>query len=898
METRRFLSPFLALICVAAGLIGLAVLAIGITIWGLRSDAIDAASKDAGNLALVIAEQTRRSIEPLDTILGEIQEYAIALGIETPDDFRRMFHTEHMFLVLKNRLAFLSHAAVISLTDISGQLVNSTRRWPTYSVNFADRDFVRHLQTSDTREMFVSVPVTARTTGTWTIYFSKRVYGTGGGFAGIATVGIDLSYFEKAYGSFASLPRQSFLFMRRDGTVLVRYPESKIRAGQQMPPQSPWYKAAERGGFYRSPGYFGSGPFLVAVRPVGKYPLNVNVAMLESAALSTWTRRAIFIVIGTLLAVLCSVFLLKSLFSQFRRLSRSEASLAEREAWLAEKSSQLESTNLRLDAALNNMSQGLCMFDKHERLVVCNERYLRMYGVEDLVKPGCILSELLHARASAGSFSGKVDQYISSLRERLTDGKDLYLTSALEDGRVIAVLNQPMVDGGWVATHEDITERQRAEAQIAHMAHHDALTDLANRVLFRKKMEEAQTWLRLRDEQFAIFIFDLDLFKAVNDSLGHPVGDALLRAIAQRLQACVGEHDTVGRLGGDEFAIIQRAQGDQKQCATALAHTLLEKITAPYDIDGNRIVIGISIGIALAPRDGEDASQLLKNADLALYRAKSDGRNGFRFFESEMDNEARLHRALEVDLRNALTQGEFEMYYQQVVDIASLRACGAEALVRWNHPRRGLIRPDDFIPMAEEIGLVIPLGEWILRKACSEAANWPKHLKLAVNLSPVQFRCGKLVEIVSAALASTGLPAERLELEITESVLLQKDAENIAVLHELTKLGVSIVLDDFGTGYSSLSYLRMFPFHKIKIDKSFVAELPYRPDCGAIVCAMTTLGQSLDIVTTAEGVETWEQLKLLRAAGCTQAQGYLFSRPRPARDLDFEPLPEWRMNAA
>jgi diguanylate cyclase (GGDEF)-like protein len=404
--------------------------------------------------------------------------------------------------------------------------------------------------------------------------------------------------------------------------------------------------------------------------------------------------------------------------------------------------------------------------------------------------------------------------------------------------------------------------------------------------------------LRLRDEQFAIFIFDLDLFKAVNDSLGHPVGDALLRAIAQRLQACVGEHDTVGRLGGDEFAIIQRGQGDQKQCATALAHTLLEKITAPYDIDGNRIVIGISIGIALAPRDGEDASQLLKNADLALYRAKSDGRNGFRFFESEMDNEARLHRALEVDLRNALTQGEFEMYYQQVVDIASLRACGAEALVRWNHPRRGLIRPDDFIPMAEEIGLVIPLGEWILRKACSEAANWPKHLKLAVNLSPVQFRCGKLVEIVSAALASTGLPAERLELEITESVLLQKDAENIAVLHELTKLGVSIVLDDFGTGYSSLSYLRMFPFHKIKIDKSFVAELPHRPDCGAIVCAMTTLGQSLDIVTTAEGVETWEQLKLLRAAGCTQAQGYLFSRPRPARDLDFEPLPEWRMNAA
>jgi diguanylate cyclase (GGDEF)-like protein len=898
MGTRIFLSPFQALICVAAGLIGLAVLAIGLTIWGLRSDAIEASAKDAGNLALVIAEQTSRSIEPLDAILGEIQEHSIALGIETAEDFRRMLASEHVHLLLKNKLAFLSHAAVIALTDVTGQRINSTRRWPPASASFAERDFVKHFQSGEARGLFVSLPSVSKTTGQWTIYFSKPVYGTGGAFTGVATVGIELSYFEKVYGSLASLPGQSFLFLRRDGTVLVRYPEAKLRAGQRMPHYAPWHQLAERGGFYRSPGYFGAGPFLVAVRPVGHYPLNINVATLESAALATWSRRATLIVIGTLLAVLCSVFLLKALFSQFRRLSESETSLAEREGWLADKSHELERTNLRLDAALNNMSQGLCMFDKNERLVISNERYLRMYGIENAVQPGCSLRELLHARLFAGSFCGKVDQYISSLRERLTEGKDLYLTSSLDDGRVIAVLNQPMPDGGWVATHEDITERQRAEEQIAHMAHHDALTDLANRVLFRKKMEEAQTWLKLRNEEFAIFIFDLDLFKAVNDSLGHPVGDALLRAIAQRLEGCVGEHDTVGRLGGDEFAIIQRAQEDQKQGATALAETLLEKITAPYEVDGHRIVIGISIGIALAPKDGEDASQLLKNADLALYRAKSDGRNGYRFYELEMDAEARLHRALEIDLRNALARGEFEMHYQLVVDIASLRSCGAEALVRWRHPQRGLIRPDDFIPVAEEIGLVTPLGEWILRKACSDAANWPSPLKLAVNLSPVQFRCGKLVEIVSDALAASGLPPERLELEITESVLLQKDAENIAVLHELAKLGVCIVLDDFGTGYSSLSYLRMFPFHKIKIDKSFVAELPHRPDCGAIICAMMTLGQSLDIITTAEGVETWEQLKLLRAAGCSQAQGYLFGRPRPAPDLDFEPLPEWRTNAA
>jgi diguanylate cyclase (GGDEF)-like protein len=444
-----------------------------------------------------------------------------------------------------------------------------------------------------------------------------------------------------------------------------------------------------------------------------------------------------------------------------------------------------------------------------------------------------------------------------------------------------------MCNGGWLSTHEDITDRQRSEMRIAHMAHYDALTDLPNRVLFKEKMEEALAGLKHADDGFALFIFDLDLFKAVNDSLGHPIGDALLQAIAVRLRGCTDHRHTIGRLGGDEFAIIQTMDGDQKRGAIGLAETLLQTICAPYEIDGHPIVIGISIGMALAPNNGDDASQLLKNADLALYRAKSGGRNGYRFFEPEMDRAAHLQHALEIDLRNALSRDEFDVHYQLIIDIASQQPCGAEALVRWRHPQLGLLSPDRFIPIAENIGLIVPLGEWILRRACMEAAKWPTTIKLAVNLSPVQFGSPRLVDAVSESLARSGLAPERLELEITESVLLQKDAGNLFMLERLSALGVGIVLDDFGTGYSSLGYLRMYKFSKIKIDKSFVAELPRRDDCAAIVCAVTGLARSLGIGTTAEGVETWEQFELLRAAGCNQAQGFLFSRPGALRELDF-----------
>ncbi|MBZ8133192.1 bifunctional diguanylate cyclase/phosphodiesterase [Afifella sp. IM 167] len=430
----------------------------------------------------------------------------------------------------------------------------------------------------------------------------------------------------------------------------------------------------------------------------------------------------------------------------------------------------------------------------------------------------------------------------------------------------------------------DVTERRKAEAQVKHMAHHDALTDLPNRLLFRSRLEADLARSRRLGRSLAVLCLDLDHFKSVNDTLGHPVGDKLLQAVAGRFNRNLREMDFVARLGGDEFAIIQTDLQDSGD-ASGLAARLIEAIGAPFEIDGHQIAVGTSVGIAFAPCDGDEPDTLLKNADTALYRAKADGRGAYRFFEPGMDARLQARRALELDLRTALAKDEFELYYQPQLDVDTQRVTGFEALLRWRHPVRGMVSPADFIPVAEEIGLIVQLGEWVLRRACAEATCWPEPIKLAVNLSPVQFKSNRLVETVIDALATSGLQPGRLELEITESVLLHGSASNLAVLKELKDLGIRISMDDFGTGYSSLSYLQKFPFDKLKIDQSFVRELSDRPEAMAIIRAVTGLGRSLRMLTTAEGVETPEQLEKLRREGCNEVQGYLFSKPRPAHEL-------------
>jgi diguanylate cyclase (GGDEF)-like protein len=430
---------------------------------------------------------------------------------------------------------------------------------------------------------------------------------------------------------------------------------------------------------------------------------------------------------------------------------------------------------------------------------------------------------------------------------------------------------------------EHLAARQKLEAQLTHMAHHDGLTALPNRVLFRQEMERELARAR-GGETVAVLCIDLDHFKRVNDTLGHAAGDALLQGAADRLRACVRETDIVARLGGDEFAIVQ-LQADQPRAATVLAERLIADLSRPFDIEGHQVVVGASVGIALAPSDGTEADQLMKSADMALYRAKADGRGVLRYFESEMDAKMQARRALELDLRKALVEHEFELFYQPIVDLKSNRVSGFEALLRWNHPTQGLISPADFIPIAEDMGLITPLGEWVLRQACREAAGWPERVKVAVNLSPAQFKSKALALVVTTALADSGLAPDRLELEITESVLLQDNDTVRGILHQLRALGVRISMDDFGTGYSSLSYLRSFPFDKIKIDQSFVRDMGQHDDSIAIVRAVAGLGRNLGMSTTAEGVETNEQLGRLREEGCTEVQGYLFSRPLPASEV-------------
>jgi diguanylate cyclase (GGDEF)-like protein len=539
---------------------------------------------------------------------------------------------------------------------------------------------------------------------------------------------------------------------------------------------------------------------------------------------------------------------------------------------------------LLLDTVLNNMSQGVLMFDPGTRMVFCNQRYIEMYRLSpEIVKPGCTLRDLLDHRSAVGTFAGDPESYVAKVLADVAEGRTANDIVKSGDGRVFSIVNKPMAGGGWLATHEDITERQRAEERIAHMARHDALTDLPNRALLRERLEYELKRVK-RGECLAVLCLDLDHFKSVNDTLGHPIGDELLKVVAERLRRCTREHDTIARLGGDEFAIIMTAM-EKPSDAAILSRRVRDSITKPYDLDGHQIVADISIGISVAPVDASEPDQLLKNADMALYGAKADGRGAYRFFEPEMDARMQQRRELEMDLRKALANAEFELYYQPLVDLQNNGITGFEALLRWHHPVRGLISPADFIPIAEETGLIIPLGEWVLRRACEETASWPGDLKVAVNLSPSQLKSKNLVEVVTSALAESGMAATRLQLEITESVLMQNTFATLATLHQLRALGVQIAMDDFGTGYSSLSYLRSFPFDKIKIDRSFIEDLSNGAEPLAIVRAIASLAKSLSMVSTAEGVETLQQLEKLQGVGCTEMQGYVFSQARPAEDI-------------
>ncbi len=569
-----------------------------------------------------------------------------------------------------------------------------------------------------------------------------------------------------------------------------------------------------------------------------------------------------------------------------------EKTIADHFAALNRKNIELDQAAEQLEVALNHMGRGLSMFDAEQRLVVCNKVYRDIYGLpESITQPGASLADILRYDTVSGTNSDSAEAFkqaetwLEDLKHKLARGDTFSELQPLGDGRILNVTFLPLARGGWVNVQEDITEKRRAEAKLDHMARHDALTGLPNRILLRENLDRILTGSR-RHRDFAVLCLDLDAFKGVNDTLGHAMGDALLKDVAARLTRCVRDEDVVARLGGDEFAIVQIETLDAKD-AQVLATRILETIGAPYELDGHRVIIGTSIGIAMSPHDGNDAETLLKHADLALYRSKADGRGVYNFFDSEMSAQVQARHSLEQDLRDALAHEELDLFYQPLVSVETNEVTGFEALMRWRHPKRGLVSPGEFIPLAEETGLIVQMGARALRQACAQAQLWPKHMKMAVNVSAVQLKQRNFVQTVVMALGATGLAPNRLEIEVTESVLADNSGVTPKVLQQLHDMGVRIALDDFGTGYSSLSYLRTFPIDKIKIDGSFVRDLQAGGgNALVLIRAVSNIGRSLGMTVCAECVETRQQLETIRAEGCTEIQGYLVSRPLPVADIE------------
>ncbi len=607
--------------------------------------------------------------------------------------------------------------------------------------------------------------------------------------------------------------------------------------------------------------------FAVANSP--HFPVAVVVAVSMNDIVADWVRQTegLALAAGVIaLSIIAGVIRLADRIDQLSDARESEAVQA-----------RLAIQYKRFNNAMDNIVQGLALYDRDDTLIACNKRYAEIYGLPDkLTKRGVTRAQILNHLGDQGF--GKVS---GELRTE-ADGSIL-IVNELSDGRFIAQRKKTLPDGGSVSTYEDITVRCRAEQKVQEMATSDALTSLANRYEFKHRLDQCLAEVRHRTGKFAVFYLDLDHFKAVNDSLGHPVGDKLLQEVTARIKATVRAGDTVARIGGDEFAIIQRVERIPHD-SMRLAERLIASVSQPYSIDSNSIVVGTSIGISVTPTDSVDSDELIRNADMALYHSKVN-RGSYNFFTSSMDEQVRSRRVMENDLRTAIAEGQFELYFQPVVSVADRQVKSFEALVRWQHPERGVVAPGEFISLAEENGLIVPIGEWVLRQACREVANWPEHIKVGFNVSAVQFKSPGLLESISAAIEAAAINGSRLIVEVTESVMLKDAEQAISALHSIRDMGIVVAMDDFGTGYSSLSYLRRFPFDKIKIDKSFVSELGERDESAAIVRAATSLAKALGMETVAEGVETEDQLARVGVEGCSEAQGYLFSRPMPAREV-------------
>jgi len=753
-------------------------------------------------------------------------------------------------LMLKDKISSFPHIGAVLLIGADGRLINSSQAWPTPSLNFAGRDFFEALKNSPRLSSMLGAPAREPQTGAWTISFARKFRGSNGEFLGLVVGTVASQYFEDSYGTLARGSDESTALFRNDGVMLARYPHIDSLIGKSfagtVPDGTP---RRSRGGA----GVDGSERLLAEAR-APDVPIKLTASTTTAAALADWRTEAWYL-IGLTIVIVVAIGGTGAVVVQFFR-----------------------KQSIQLDSTLNNLSQGVCMFDAHRRLILCNDRYAEMFLLpHKLTTPGTTLQQIFDHQVLHRLHPGTgPDGYIRGMMAIITAGEPASIVTEFADGRAMVTVFRPAPGGGFVTTVEDVTEQKRAEKRIAHIAHHDPLTGLHNRAAFSDYLATTIAESLRSGGTFAILCLDLDRFKEVNDLYGHLVGDALLSEVARRLQA-VADGAFLARVGGDEFIVITAGEA-QTAAVGELAQQLRTALRGDIELAGRQLRIGLSIGIAFCPADGADPESLLANADVALYRAKAEGRDAIRFFEPDMAAELRDRRELQHDLQSAVANDELRLDYQPLARIDG-EIVGFEALVRWHHPSRGLVAPGIFIPLTEESGLIVAMGEWILRAACREAASWPNPLSISVNLSPVQFRNDDIVRLVHETLLATGLDAGRLELEITEGVLIDDFSRAVAILRRLKSLGVRIALDDFGTGYSSMSYLQAFPFDMIKIDRSFISNLDRSAQSKALLRGVIGLARGLELPVTAEGVETRVQLDVLTRAGCDLVQGFLIGRP-------------------